>query len=123
MAVDWADGAGWWSEPSHGSISSGDCACATKNGRTFTGIPVLGVCFDMLALPASRLGGGLKLALPAMHWRRADQQLSLGYRRIGSNTSTSSGNRCIVPTHGKWEPVVAGVLELGLAGLLAWPLL
>src|SRR5207245_5007998 len=77
-----------------------------KTGGHSRGIPVLGVCFDMLALPASRLGGGLKLALPAMHWRRADQQLSLGYRRIGSNTSTSSGNRCIVPTHGKWEPMV-----------------
>jgi hypothetical protein len=31
------------------------------------GILVLGVCADLLALPASRLGGGLKLALPAMH--------------------------------------------------------
>src|SRR2546422_11771060 len=89
MAVDWAAGAGWWSESSHGSISSGDCACATKNGRTFTRLFLSLVCFDLLALPASRLGGGLKLALPAMHWRPADQQLSLGYRRIGSNTSTS----------------------------------
>jgi transposase len=38
-----------------------------RAGGHSRGIPVLGVCFDLLALPASRLGGGLKLALPAMH--------------------------------------------------------
>jgi hypothetical protein len=32
--VDWADGGGWWSEPSLGSISSAVCVCAMKSGLT-----------------------------------------------------------------------------------------
>ncbi len=38
-----------------------------KAGGHSRGILVLGVCSDLLALPASRLGGGVKLALPAIH--------------------------------------------------------
>ena len=34
MAVDWADGGGWWSEPSLGSTSSAVCVCAMKSGLT-----------------------------------------------------------------------------------------
>src|SRR5438094_6058078 len=33
-AVDWADGGGWWSEPSLGSISSAVCVWAMKSGLT-----------------------------------------------------------------------------------------
>jgi len=38
-----------------------------KAGGHSRGILVLGLRFDLLAFPANRLGGGLKLALPAMH--------------------------------------------------------
>ena len=38
-----------------------------KAGGHSRGILVLGVCSDLLALPAGRFGGGVKLALPAIH--------------------------------------------------------
>ena len=36
MAVDWADGAGWWNGPLLGSTSSADCVCAMGSGRIST---------------------------------------------------------------------------------------
>ena len=56
MAAGWGDGAGGRTDTFARRIYFGDCACATKSGRTFTKQFLPRVLSDLLALPVSRLG-------------------------------------------------------------------